>query len=127
MKSPAGKRAILLISHGSRLPETKKEIICLRNVLKKVFPAAIFVYAFLEIEKPSIPEGILRCIKRGAGKIIILLNFLNSGRHVDHDIPRIVGEYKKKYPDIKFRISKPLGLHRRIPELFIDLIRAADA
>jgi sirohydrochlorin ferrochelatase len=115
-------KAILLVSHGSRSPKTKEEIIALVGVLCQRLPQLIVEFAFLEIEPPSIPEGIDICAAKGAGEIIVTLNFLNAGRHVNEDIPAIVLEAQKKYPHIKFSISKPVGQHADIPNLFIDLI-----
>ena len=115
-------KAVLLISHGSHSPKTKREVIALIKRLKLLSRFKIFEYAFLEIESPGIPSGIDRCVRQGATDIIILLNFLNSGRHVDEDIPRIVGEAKRKYPKVKFRITLPVGQHPRIAELFVDLL-----
>lgn len=83
----------------------------------------VFEYAFLEIEKPGIPEGIDLCVRKGATEIIILLNFLNSGKHVDEDIPRIIREAKMKYPSVNFRITIPVGQHPKITELFLDLLK----
>ena len=116
-------KAILLVSHGSRSPKTKEEIITLVNILRQRLPGQLVEYAFLEIESPSIPEGIDHCVIKGANEIIVTLNFLNAGRHVDNDIPVIVQNAKVKYPQIKFSISKALGQHPQIPDLFIDLIK----
>ena len=99
-------KAILLVSHGSRSPKTKEEISVLVNILRQRFPEAIVEFAFLEIESPSIPEGIDKCVSQGATQIVVTLNFLNAGRHVDEDIPAIVLAAQKKYPHIKFTISK---------------------
>jgi sirohydrochlorin ferrochelatase len=119
------KEAVLLVSHGSRSPETKKEVSALVRRLRRRLPGKIIEFAFLEIASPDIPEGIDRCVSHGAGFVVLILNFLNSGRHVNDDIPDIIGTAKKKYPQIKFTISKPVGQHARIPELFIDLIHHA--
>jgi sirohydrochlorin ferrochelatase len=62
-------------------------------------------------------------VSKGASEVMVVLNFLNSGRHVNDDIPAIVNEAQKKYPGIKFSISKPVGQHAQIPDLFIDLIQ----
>ena len=115
-------KAILLVSHGSRSPKTKKEISDLVDILRQRLPENIVEFAFLEIETPSIPEGIVRCVSQGARDVVVTLNFLNAGRHVDEDIPAIVFAAQKKYPQIKFTLSKPLGQHSQIPNLFIDLI-----
>ena len=118
-------KAVLLISHGSRSPKTKEEISALVKDLKVHSGIPIFEYAFLEIEHPSIPEGIDICVAQGAREIIVLLNFLNSGRHVDTDIPQIVDQAAKKYPQVRFAISSPVGQHPKIASLFIDLIQNA--
>ena len=116
-------KAVLLVSHGSHSKKTKEEVAATVAALKQKRPAEIIEYAFLEIESPSIPEGIERCVKQGASEIIILLNFLNSGKHVDVDIPAIVATVQKKHPAVKIRITKPIGQHPGIDDLFIDLIK----
>jgi sirohydrochlorin ferrochelatase len=119
------KKAVLLVSHGSRSSKTKEEIIILVDSLREHLPEEIIEYAFLEIESPSIPEGIDRCVSQGAAQIVVTLNFLNAGRHVNEDIPAIVHRAQEKYPQIKFILSRPIGQHPQIPNLFIDLINNA--
>jgi len=115
-------KSILIISHGSRSPKTKEEVHTLVERLKKKCDVDIFEYAFLELEKPSIPEGIDICVQKGATEVIVLLNFLNAGRHVDEDIPEIVAGAQAKHPDVKVSITTPVGQHAGIDELFLDLI-----
>ncbi len=118
-------KAILLVSHGSRSPKTKEEIAVLVDKLRQRLPQEIVEFAFLEIESPDIPGGIDKCVSQGADQVVVALNFLNAGRHVDGDIPGIVRTAQKKYPQVKFAISKPLGQHAEIPNLIIDLINNA--
>ena len=115
-------KAVLLISHGSRSAKTKEEVSVLVEDLRKRTGIAIVEYAFLEIESPSIPEGIDLCVAKGASQVIVLLNFLNSGRHVNNDIPDIVRQANEKYPQVGFSITTPVGQHPKIAELFLDLI-----
>lgn len=116
-------KAVLLISHGSRSPQTKTEVSDLVKRLRQSGGAEIIEFAFLELESPSIPEGIDLCAKKGATKIIVLLNFLNSGRHVDTDIPAIVADAQIKHPKINISITKPVGQHPGIDALFLDLLK----
>ncbi len=118
------KKAVLLVSHGSYSPKAKEEAALLASSLKAETDVAIFEISFLEIEMPDIPGGIDICIQKGATEILILLNFLNSGRHAIKDIPSIVKEAQNKYPHIRFSISKPIGQHPGIKNLFIDLINS---
>ena len=116
-------KSVLVISHGSHSPKTREEVSRLVNILKKKSKLKIFEFAFLEIDSPSIPKGIDTCLQKGADEILFLLNFLNSGKHVNEDIPMIVAEAKKKYPQVRFTISKPIGQHERIVNLFLDMIK----
>ena len=116
-------KAILLVSHGSRSAKTKEEILATLDILRKQVKAAIFEIAFLEIEPPNIPEGINICVSKGATEVIVLLNFLNSGRHVNNDIPEIVRQASVKYPHVHISITTPVGQHPRIVDLFTDLIK----
>ncbi len=118
-------KAVLLVSHGSRSSKTKEEVIELVKVLKFKTGVDIFEYAFLEIESPNIPEGLDLCVQKGATQVLVLLNFLNSGRHVNDDIPAIIQDAQEQYPDVVFSISQPIGQHPQIADLFSDLINNA--
>ena len=115
-------KAVLVISHGSHSAQTVDEIKSLIAKLKKTRPELIIEYAFLEIAIPSIPDGIRNCITKGAQEVRVVLNFLNAGKHVDVDIPRIVGETQKQFLNVKMSISKPVGQHSKIVDLFLDLM-----
>ncbi|MBI5150834.1 MAG: CbiX/SirB N-terminal domain-containing protein [Candidatus Omnitrophica bacterium] len=118
-------KAILLVSHGSREPKARAEIELLARSLEKRSDISIVEPAFLEIESPGIPEGIQRCVDKGAGEIIVLLNFLNSGKHASADIPKIINRAREHHPDVRFRITKPLGRHDVLVDLFLKLINEA--
>ena len=115
-------KAALVISHGSRSSKTKQEVAQLVTRLQKRSRVPIWEFAFLEIESPSIPEGIETCLKKGADEVAILLNFLNSGKHVDEDIPRFIRQASKKYPGIRFHLSPPVGQHPKMADLFLKML-----
>ena len=118
-------KSILLVSHGSHSPKTKLEVQALLELLKQRTGYEIFELAFLDVEVPTIPMGLDTCVAKGASSVLVLLNFLNSGRHVNTDIPAIVEEARAKYPSVHFSISQPVGQHPRIADLFVDLIQHA--
>ncbi len=115
-------KSVLIISHGSRSAKTKEEVEQLVEKLKVRNSELIFRYGFLELESPSIPEGIDQCVAAGANEVLVLLNFLNAGRHVDKDIPEIVEESRQKHPKVCIHISPPVGQHPGIVQLFTDII-----
>ncbi len=103
----------------------RKKFLPWLTLMPQRLPGAIVEYAFLEMESPNIPEGIDKCVSQGATQVVVALNFLNTGRHVNEDIPAIIRASQKKYPQVKFLISKPLGQHPQIPNILIDLINNA--
>ena len=112
-------RALLIVSHGSRLQQSNEEINELAQNLNELLNGSFEVIhsAFLEIAEPSIPEGIDKCAALGADSITILPYFLAAGRHVAEDIPSIVNEARKKYPKISIEISRHIGAFEQMPWL----------
>lgn len=113
-------KALLLIAHGSRRQQSNDEVKVIADKLHShcgdQYP--IVEAGFLELADPLIPDGIKRCVDRGATSVIVLPYFLNSGRHVVTDIPEIVNETKALYPDIDIKLSRHLGAS----ELMMDLL-----
>lgn len=122
-----------MVSHGSRSLKSRQEIDALVSRLAAQSasappsggeePIRIFESAFLEIEQPSVPEGLTACAKRGATEVVVLLNFLNSGRHAALDVPRIVREFESTHPEVRCKITPCLGLYEGIDRVYLDLIR----
>ena len=115
-------KAVLLVSHGSRISKTKQEVLLLIEKLKIRVGITFIECAFLEIETPSIPDAIAKCIDEGASEIIVLLNFLNAGRHVDFDIPQILNQARLQFPNVRMILTQPIGQHSEIPQLFSQII-----
>ena len=113
-------KALLLVAHGSRRKESNDEVSVLADKLKQHCSGQydIIHAAFLELADPLIPEGLKKCIDDGAKSVIVLPYFLNSGRHVVEDIPQIVNDTKKDFPDVEIKISSHLGAS----ELMMDLL-----
>jgi precorrin-8X/cobalt-precorrin-8 methylmutase len=81
--------------------------------------------AYLQFAQPDIMQAITECVKDGAKKLIIHPYFLSSGIHVTKNIPEIIKEAKKKYPDVEFIYTEPLGVHNKIAQVVLERIYAA--
>ncbi len=98
------KKALLIIAHGSRKKVSNIEIHQLASKISRESSSFNFVKAcFLEIAEPLIPDGILHCINDGASEIFVFPYFLAAGRHVIEDIPEIIVNEQKKYPNVKIK------------------------
>ncbi|MEN8176850.1 MAG: CbiX/SirB N-terminal domain-containing protein, partial [Pseudomonadota bacterium] len=80
--------------------------------------------AFLELAEPSIPDGILAALERGASEIVVLPYFLSAGRHVAEDIPGEVDKARRLRPEADVRIAPYLGSSEALVRLLADLADA---
>ena len=86
------KTGILLLSHGSRLPQGKEVIEAYVNMFKDEYPDSIVDYAFMEIRQPDIPTVINKLAEENdLEKIIVVPVFIAHGLHTKRDIPKILG------------------------------------
>ncbi len=120
------KRAILLIDHGSRHAEANALLDDIADQVRKRTPESIIEVAHLEISEPDIAEGIDACVKKGATQIIVHPFFLGPGRHTSEDIPEQVERAARKHPNIRIRISEPLGGHDALIDVILDRVSDAD-
>lgn len=121
-KSLAHPEAILLIAHGSRRQQANDDLIRLRERICNKCPEQIVEHAFLELAKPTIPEGAASCVGRGAKRIMMFPYFLSAGVHVAEDLHKFKSEFEKEWPDATFIICPPLGGHRLIVDIVLDRI-----
>ena len=106
---------VVLVGHGSR---TRGFDTAMRRVAATLRREKFFrevCCAFLEAARPSIPEAIDRCIKRGASEVRVLPYFVLTGKHVIHDIPKIIQEASQRHASVAKIILCPyLGYHEKI-------------
>ena len=115
-------KALLLIAHGSRRKQSNDEVVMLADKLRQNCSQqyGIIHAGFLELSETLIPDGIRTCVDDGASEIIVLPYFLNSGRHVVEDIPRIVEQTRPQYPDVEIKIAQHLGASDLMMDLLIS-------
>ena len=121
-------KAILLVAHGSKRAKSNNEVISITEKLRRVCANqfSIVQAAFLEFSEISIPDGIKLCIEKGATSIVVLPYFLNSGKHLMEDIPKIVKNTAKKYPDIKIKIAPHIGSSDLIIDVLLDCVKKVE-
>ena len=86
------KTGILLLSHGSRLPDGEEVIKAYKEMYLEEFPDAIVEYGFMEIREPGIPETIKKLTEQAdLEKIIVVPVFVAHGLHTKRDIPKLLG------------------------------------
>lgn len=113
-------RHLLIVAHGSRRMSSNDEV---REVTRKfTLQAHDFEQVecgFLELDEPSIPQGIINAIEAGATEVVVLPYFLSAGRHVSEDIPAQIASVQEKHPDIKIHLAPYLGASKSMPEILL--------
>ncbi len=117
------KTGLLLIGHGSRVPESTKVLERVASALKRRYGKYVVESCFLEITKPDIQTGIDRCVERGAERILLVPYFLYLGGHVGRDLPDHMGQARARYPNLEVRIAPHLGYDPRVVAVTSDRIR----
>jgi sirohydrochlorin ferrochelatase len=118
------KTALLLIAHGSRQEEANADLLHVAAGLR-ARGWSIVEASFLELAEPGIEEGGVRCVERGAERVILTPYFLSAGVHVRRDLAAARTRLAARFPAVDFRLAEPLGRH----PLLLDVVaeRARDA
>lgn len=83
--------------------------------------------AFLDITPPSLPQALDQALQRSATVVTVYPYFLNSGNHVEQDIPAIIEHYRTRNPQCEFNLLKHFGHSDQIAALIVDQVLAAPA
>ena len=119
------KRAILLVDHGSRRPEANALLASVAAQLAQRVPDVTVRFAHMDLAEPTIAQGITSCVAAGAEDIVVHPYFLAPGNHSSDDIPRLVRTAAEDHPQVRLRVTEPLGLHPKLVDVILDRIAEA--
>lgn len=114
---------IVIIAHGSPKKEANN-LAPIANKLSSILGKKTddVKIAYLKYGKPLAQEAILDYIKEGVKKIIVHPFFLSTGSHVSFDIPKIIEDFQKNYPEVQIICTKPFGSSDKLAFIIKDLI-----
>ena len=113
------KHALLVMVHGSPRPESNADMFAVVDLVRQRNIYPIVEVGFMECNEPTIPQAIEACVQQGATRVVAVPYFLHAGTHVANDLPELLEEAGRKYPDVEFLMGDYLG---REP-LVIDVLR----
>jgi sirohydrochlorin ferrochelatase len=107
----AAPRALIIVDHGSRRPDSNRlleqTVAAFATRFMAEFP--IVEPAHMELAEPSIANAYARCVERGASLIICAPFFLGPGRHWTTDIPALLAGAATAHPHTTWHLAPPLG------------------
>jgi len=112
------------VDHGSRRPEAAAQLDALARLVAARLPGWIVETAHLELQPPTLVDGIGACVAAGARDVVVHPFLLAPGRHVLEDVPRLAAEAGSRYPGVQIRVSEALGLSEKLVDLVIERIAA---
>ncbi|MGQ9472688.1 MAG: sirohydrochlorin chelatase [Candidatus Caldatribacteriaceae bacterium] len=118
-------KAILLVVHGSRIDNGRKELENIANLLIKSGNYNCYAIAYVQFSFPDIPEAVSHLINLGAKEITALPLFLGNGVHVRIDIPQALRFASKTYPEVKFFLAPPIGYSHELVNILLHRLQEA--
>ncbi len=82
---------VLVLGHGSSLPYNKEVVSAVAEMIGNGDETMVVKTAFLNLDTPTLHEGLKSFEGTGVEKIVALPCFLAPGVHTTQDIPRVLG------------------------------------
>ncbi|PWB53424.1 MAG: sirohydrochlorin nickelochelatase [Candidatus Methanoperedenaceae archaeon] len=119
------KIGILALGHGSRHPYNKEVVTGVAELIAKKYKNVVVRTGFMNMNTPTMKEGLDAFKGTGVSKIIAVPIFLAPGVHTMEDIPQILGISKDSRKtsikldgrDVALIYSEPLGVDELVAEL----------
>ena len=119
------KTALLVMVHGSPRPIANGDMFAVVDVVRQRGVYPIVEVGFMELNQPSIPEAITRCVEQGAERVIGVPYFLHTGNHVTDDLPSLLEAAQREYPQVEFLMGDYLGHDPLLADVIVARAAAA--
>jgi sirohydrochlorin cobaltochelatase len=111
----AADTALLLAARGSSDPDSNSEVFKLARLLFEGRSYGTVEAAFQKVTPPDIAQGIERCVRLGARRVVVLPYLLFTG-FVRHDIERQAQAAQATHPDVEILVGAHLFPHQGLTE-----------
>jgi sirohydrochlorin cobaltochelatase len=116
--------AVLVVGRGSSDADANSDLFKITRMLWEKIQVKWVETAFIGVTAPLVDEGVERCIKLGAKKVIILPYFLFTGILMKR-MEEMIEEYQEKYPEHEFVLADYFGYHPKLQTILKDRVNEA--
>ena len=114
-------KGILIVDHGSQKREANEMLRSMADLIQAMAGHDVVVrYAHMELAQPDIAAGFSSCVQSGATDVTVFPYMLSPGRHSTADIPRMVANVAKAFPNVSFSVTPAFGLHEKLAEVVLE-------
>jgi sirohydrochlorin cobaltochelatase len=108
--------AVLLVGRGTSDPEANADFYKIGRLLWERNRYRLVECSFISLAEPGVAEGINRCVKLGARRILVMPYFINTGVLVKR-ISAEVSRARDLHPDIEIMMGQHFGVHPNVVKL----------
>lgn len=123
-KEPDEETAVLLIGRGGSDPDANSDLYKISRLLWERWNVKWVEPAFMGVTSPLVNEGVERCLKLGAKKVILLPYFLFTGILMNRMAEMLEG-FKNEYPNNEFLLADYFGFHPKLQKIIKDRVEEA--
>lgn len=116
--------AVLLIGRGGSDPDANSDLYKITRLLWEKLKIKWVETVFMGVTSPSVDEGVERCMKLGAKKVVMLPYFLFTGILIKR-MDGMKARYELEYPGIEFVLADYFGFHPLLQEIVLDRVEEA--
>jgi sirohydrochlorin ferrochelatase len=114
-------KGILIVDHGSQKREANDMLRSMADLIQTMAGSDVVVrYAHMELADPTIAAGFSSCVQGGATDVTVFPYMLSPGRHSTADIPRMVADVARAFPNVNFSVTPAFGLHEKLAEVVLE-------
>ena len=104
----------MICGHGGQEADSAREFMALAGDVADRLPQFKTEIGFLEFLQPDIREGLEKLRLAGCTQILVIPGTLFSAGHATRDIPLIVRQFAKQYPDIRLRYGGAFDVNQKL-------------
>lgn len=116
--------AVLVVGRGSSDPDANSDLFKITRMLWEKSKVKWVETAFMGVTAPLVDEGVERCLKLGAKKVIILPYFLFTGILIKR-MEKMLTHFQTQHPESEFILADYFGYHPKLQEILKDRVDEA--
>jgi sirohydrochlorin cobaltochelatase len=101
--------ALILFAHGARDPRWAQTLHALRQAILARRPQSRVELAFLELQSPELADALGAAVAAGCTRIDIAPVFWASGGHIVNDLPPILADFRRSFPQVQVAVLPVLS------------------
>lgn len=118
------QHARIVVGHGSRSAESAAAFQRFVQDYAARHPQEVIRFAYLQLAQPTL-ESVMHELAQECAVVTLLPLFLFAAGHVKNDIPLLVARAERDFPNTRFVIAQPLGVHLALAELLCQRLHEA--